>query len=197
MQRMPRLIILAGPNGSGKSTVARAFLPEGMTYLNADEIAKELRRSDPSGVEVRAGRLLLERLDVLASRGEDFALETTLSGRALAVRVLRLREELGYKVYLYFLYLPSPELAVARVRQRVRTGGHAIPEPTIRRRWESGLRCFYDLYQPLADEWLVLDNTSLDEPGVIAFGTTPQPGLWRQMRAHYVERRIRTHEETL
>ncbi|MBB6052600.1 AAA family ATPase [Armatimonas rosea] len=193
---MPRLIILAGPNGSGKSTIARTFLPEGMPYLNADEIAKELRLTDPDGVEVRAGRLLLERLDLLAGEGRDFALETTLSGRALAVRVVKLREQ-GYQVHLYFLYLPSPELAVARVRQRVRTGGHSIPEKTIRRRWESGLRCFYDLYQPLADEWLVVDNTTLDDPGVIAYGTTPQPAAWRQMRANYVERRVKPTEEVL
>ncbi|WP_395138936.1 zeta toxin family protein [Armatimonas sp.] len=190
---MPRLIILAGPNGSGKSTIARTFLPDAMPYLNADEIAKELRQSDFRGVEVRAGRLLLERLDALASEEQDFALETTLSGRALAVRVSDLRER-GYQIHLYFLYLPSPDMAVARVRQRVRTGGHSIPEPTIRRRWESGLRCFYDLYQPLADEWLVLDNSTLEEPDVIAYGTTPQPKAWQQMRANYVERRVKTQE---
>jgi predicted ABC-type ATPase len=167
-----------------------------MPYLNADEIAKELRGQGISlGVEVSAGRLLLERLDALAGEDLDFALETTLSGRALSGRLLRLREQ-GYHISLYFLYLPSPDMAVARVRQRVRTGGHAIPETTVRRRWESGLRCFYDLYQPLADEWLVLDNTTLEQPGVIAFGTTPQPELWRQMRANYVERRARTQEDT-
>lgn len=164
-----------------------------MPYLNADEIAKELRRFSDVGVEVHAGRLLLERLETLAADGQDFALETTLSGRALAVRLVRLRER-GYQIHLYFLYLPSPDMAVARVRQRVRTGGHSIPEPTIRRRWESGLRFFYDLYQPLADEWLVVDNTTLEDPGVIAFGTTPQPEAWRQMRANYVERRVKTKE---
>ena len=188
---MPQLIVLAGPNGSGKSTIARALIPEEMPYLNADEIAKSLRlEARSTGVEVAAGRLLLERLDSLASERRDFALETTLSGKALAGRLLFLRG-LGYHVSLYFLYLPSPEMAVARVHQRVRTGGHSIPDMTIRRRWESGLRCFYDLYQPLADEWLVLDNTTMGEPSVIAFGTTPQPDAWRQMRASYVERRAR------
>ncbi|WP_309707412.1 AAA family ATPase [Armatimonas sp.] len=193
---MPQLIVLAGPNGSGKSTIARALIPEEMPYLNADEIAKSLRLEERSiGVEVAAGRLLLERLDSLAGERRDFALETTLSGKALAGRLLRLRA-LGYHVSLYFLYLPSPEMAVARVHQRVRTGGHSIPDSTIRRRWESGLRCFYDLYQPLADEWLVLDNTTMGEPSVIAFGTTPQPAAWRQMRANYVERRARTEKDT-
>ena len=187
--------MLAGPNGSGKSTIARALLPEDMPYLNADEIAKGLRQGAfIAGVEVAAGRLLLERLDVLAAQRQDFAVETTLSGRALAGRLLRLREQ-GYHISLYFLYLPSPEMAVARVHQRVRTGGHSIPDNTVRRRWESGLRCFYDLYQPLADEWLVLDNTSLDQPSVIAFGTTPQPDSWRQMRASYVKRRIKNQED--
>ena len=179
---MPELIVVAGPNGSGKSTIARGLLPAGVPYLNADDIARELRTGGGErGVDVSAGRSLLERLDSLADEGRDCAVETTLSGRTLAGRVARLRER-GWKIRLFFLYLPSPEMAVARVRQRVQSGGHFIPEPTIRRRYAGGLRGFYDLYQPLADEWVVLDNTTLDAPSVIAFGTTPQPTLWKQMR---------------
>jgi predicted ABC-type ATPase len=179
---MPQLVILAGPNGSGKSTIARALLPKGMPYLNADEIAKAKRQSP--GVNVSAGRQLLEELDRLAAAGTDCAVETTLSGRALVGRLARLRSE-GWSVRLFFLYLPSPDMAVARVRQRVRAGGHDIPEPTVRRRWAGGLKGFFERYQPLADEWVVLDNTTTDSPGVIAFGTTPRPDLFESMRKSY------------
>ncbi len=179
---MPQLVILAGPNGSGKSTIAKALLPAGMPYLNADDIARE-RRQVP-GVNVSAGRILLEELDKLAAQGTDCAVETTLSGRALAGRIARLRES-GWSVRLFFLYLPSPDMAVARVRQRVRSGGHDIPEATVRRRWAGGLRGFWERYQLLADEWVVLDNTTTDAPDVIAFGTTPQPQLFEAMRKSY------------
>ena len=184
---MPELIVVAGPNGSGKSTIARGLLPAGVPYLNADDIARELRAGGAEvGVDVSAGRNLLERLDTLANAGTDCAVETTLSGRALAGRVAKLRER-GWRVRLFFLYLPSPDMAVARVRQRVRSGGHSIPEPTIRRRYAGGLRGFYELYQPLADEWVVLDNTTIEAPSVIAYGTTPQPTLWKVMRECYEE----------
>ncbi len=179
---MPQLVILAGPNGSGKSTIAKTLLPPEMPYLNADDIARDL--NEAPGVNVSAGRTLLDTLDQLALAGTDCAVETTLSGRALAGRISRLREA-GWSVRLFFLYLPSPDLAVARVRQRVRSGGHDIPETTVRRRWAGGLRGFYERYQPLSDEWVVLDNTTTDAPSVIALGTTPQPTLWKAMRESY------------
>jgi predicted ABC-type ATPase len=153
-----------------------------MPYLNADDIARE-RRQVP-GVNVSAGRTLLDELDKLAAAGTDCAVETTLSGRALAGRIARLRAA-GWSIRLFFLYLPSPDMAVARVRQRVRTGGHDIPEPTIRRRWAGGLRGFWERYQPLADEWVVLDNTTTSAPSVIAYGTTAQPALFEAMRESY------------
>lgn len=103
----------------------------------------------------------------LAARRETFAFETTLAGRAYAPWIRRLVED-GYDFHLVFLWLPSPEMAVERVKARVRRGGHHIPGATIRRRHEAGLRNFFELYAPMA-EWQMYDNTD-SEPRLIAAG---------------------------
>lgn len=90
---------------------------------------------------------MLEEIYHHALRGQNFAFETTLSGRGYAELIPGWRTE-GYILKLFFLHLASPELAIARVRQQVREGGHNIPEPVIQRRFASGLRNFEILYKP-------------------------------------------------
>ena len=145
---MPQIVILAGPNGAGKSTAAAGLLSQEIAFLNADEIAKGLPLS--SGRDVQAGRLLLAQLEELQFQGRDIAVETTLASRTLAPRIERLQRE-GYRFCLYFFWLPSPEMAIQRVAQRVLSGGHDIPELVIRRRYMAGLNNFFSLYRPLAD----------------------------------------------
>ncbi len=178
---MPQIVILAGPNGAGKSTAATGLLSQEITFLNADEIAKGLPSS--SGQDVQAGRLLLSRLAELQSQGRDIAVETTLASRTLAPRVERLQRD-GYRFLLYFFWLPSPEMAIQRVAQRVLSGGHNIPEPVIRRRYAAGLNNFFSLYQPLANLWRVYDNTQTATPALIAKGTlkAQQAALWSQIK---------------
>src|SRR6266404_5894220 len=83
----PRFLIIAGPNGAGKSTVAADYVPESMEFLNADEIARGLRATGKQNADILAGKLLLARLDELLENGEDFSLETTLSGRFLVSKI--------------------------------------------------------------------------------------------------------------
>ena len=149
--------------------------------MNADEIAKGLPLS--SGRDVQAGRLLLSRLDDLQSERRDIAIETTLASRTLAPRIEQLQRE-GYRCHLVFFWLPSPELAVQRVAQRVLSGGHHIPERVIRRRYVAGLNNFFSLYQPLANTWRMYDNTHLEKPAIIAKGSlrVQQIALWNQIR---------------
>ena len=78
--------------------------------------------------------------------------------------------EMGYNIHLLYLWLPSAELAVERVANRVRLGGHNIPEETIRRRYEAGLRNFFELYRPIALSWEMLDNSDIGSPRMIAAG---------------------------
>ncbi len=156
-----KILIIAGPNGAGKTTFAQAFLPNEAgcpIFVNADLIAAGLSPFQPDRAAFRAGRLMLEEIHTHVARGESFAFETTLSGKVYARWIPEWRR-LGYRVSLIFLRLASVELALERVRQRVREGGHDVPETVIRRRFEAGLSNYHHLYKPLVDEWCLYDNS--------------------------------------
>ena len=156
----PKIIIIAGPNGAGKTTFAREFLPneaDCLQFVNADLIAAGLSPFAPEAAALQAGRLMLTQIaDHLAHR-RSFAFETTLSGVAYAHQIPKWRT-LGYAVALHFLALPDADMAVARVAQRVKQGGHNIPEAVIRRRFVAGLANL-PRYCELVDDWDVYDNS--------------------------------------
>ncbi len=171
--RSPSVVVLAGPNGAGKSTAAPLLLKGalGVTeFVNADVIARGLSGFQPEGVAIGAGRIMLARLRELARQRASFAFESTLASRLLAPWILRLVKD-GYKFHLVFLWLPSADFAVARVADRVRMGGHGVPEDTIRRRYESGLRNFFRLYRPLTTTWRMYDNAGCLPPTLVACGS--------------------------
>jgi predicted ABC-type ATPase len=105
------------------------------------------------------------------ARGESFAFETTLAERNFA-RAIEQWRSVAYHVSLIFLSLPSADLAVQRVAQRVRQGGHPVPEEDVRRRFNRGWDHFETLYKPLVDRWVLYDNAG-DAPVLIASGGTP------------------------
>lgn len=155
-----KVIIIAGPNGAGKTTFAREFLPNEAAcpvFVNADLIAAGLAPFAPETAAVQAGRLMLAELERHFRAGESFALETTLSGRAY-LRHIRQWQQAGYRVELIFLQLNNTDEAVARVQQRVRQGGHDIPEAVIRRRFSAGLTNFHQHYAPAVDAWALYNN---------------------------------------
>ena len=165
----PTVYVIAGPNGAGKTTFSSEFLPDFVDcreFLNADLIAAGLAPFAPETQNVRAGRLLLERIKELATDKRDFGFETTLSGRTYT-RLLHQMQEQGYRVVLFFLWLPSANMSVVRVANRVRQGGHNVPETDIRRRFHSGVRNLFRLYRPLVDAWWLYDASRLP-PTVIA-----------------------------
>ena len=158
---MPRVVVLGGINGAGKTTASRAVLQDVLripTFVNADAIARGLNGLNPEAESFRAGRLMLQEMARLVEERADFAFETTLSARTYAgwLRTLRV---LGYKVYLFYYWLDSPELAIERVARRVKAGGHHVPDEDIRRRYARGVRNFIELYRPVADFWEVYDNS--------------------------------------
>ncbi|MFH1147096.1 MAG: zeta toxin family protein [Pseudomonadota bacterium] len=170
---MPDLYIIAGPNGAGKTTFARQFLPQFagcLEFINADMIAAGLSPFNPDVAAFRAGRLVLEQIQLLSKRNLDFGFETTLSGRSYT-RILEQLKQSGYQIHIFFLWVRSIELALARIADRVRRGGHGIPSNTVRRRFDRGLSNFFNLYRPLADSWTIFDN-SAEKPLTIAFGTS-------------------------
>lgn len=129
MEGKPRIII-AGPNGAGKTTFAREFLPNEAgcpIFVNADLIAAGLAPFAPETAAIRAGRLMLQEMGRHFLARENFAFETTLSGRGY-LRLIEQWQRAGYRVKLIFLQLASPEEAIARVMLRVRQGGHNVPE---------------------------------------------------------------------
>ena len=168
---MPQLAIIAGPNGAGKSTAAPFLLPAlGIDqFVNADVIARGLSAFRPEQSAVRAGRIMLAQLKDLAGARRDFAFETTLASRMFAPWIIELRDR-GYRLTLIFLWLPSADLAVERVSQRVAAGGHDVPEPVVRRRYTRGLRNFFSLYRPIADEWYLYDNGGYGRSRLVGCG---------------------------
>lgn len=159
------ILIIAGPNGAGKTTFAEEFLPNEAQcpiFVNADLIAKGLAPFSPETAAVKAGRLMLEAIAEHEAKGESFAFETTLSGLSYARRIPQWQAQ-GYHVTLLFLSLPSAEMAMARVAERVRQGGHAVPDAVVRRRFAAGWKNFNEIYQKLVDAWALYDNSG-DEP---------------------------------
>jgi predicted ABC-type ATPase len=159
----PTIYLIAGCNGAGKTTFAKEFLPHEvkcLRFYNADEIARGLSPLDPSAGAIKAGRLLLSEVRESIARHETFALESTLSGKTY-VHIFGRALSLGYDLELHYLWLSSVEQAVARVRRRVRMGGHYVPAADIRRRFKRSLTHLIDDYLPLATRWAIWDNRGL------------------------------------
>lgn len=158
---MPRLFIISGCNGAGKTTASYTLLPEMLDcseYVNSDEFAKSLSPFDPSLASVSASRFMLKKIRFLFDHKTDFCIETTLATRTL-LKMVEEAQRNGYNVTILYFWLNSPELAIKRVRDRVTSGGHNIPEDTIRRRYRLGLHYFFHEYRVLCDRWILVDNS--------------------------------------
>ncbi len=156
----PILYIIAGCNGAGKTTASYSVLPdllECKEFVNADEIAKGLSPFNPESVSIEAGKLMLQRIDLLLNQHKTFAIETTLATRSYATLVKRAHLK-SYQVILLFFWLSTPEMAVQRVAKRVSEGGHNIPIDIIYRRYWAGLRNFFNIFAPIVDSWMFFNN---------------------------------------
>ncbi len=166
---MPKLYIIAGPNGAGKTTFAKEFLPKYAhcaNFINADLIALGLAPFSPSKVQIKAGKLLIEQINLFLRDKVDFAFESTLSGRTY-ISLLKEAKDSGYAITIFYLTIPSDKLAQERIKQRVKEGGHHVPTVDIKRRFDRSWRNFFNLYMPLAQSWFLFDNAGL-EPVEIA-----------------------------
>ncbi|AZI40087.1 zeta toxin family protein [Epilithonimonas vandammei] len=155
------LYIIAGCNGAGKTTASFTILPEILDckeFVNADEIAKGLSPFQPEKVAFESGRIMLNRIDELFSQNENFAFETTLATKTYKQKILKAKEQ-GYNTTLLFFWLKNPELAIERVKIRVKEGGHHIPEDVIRRRYYNGILNLFNIYLPIVNHTLIFDNS--------------------------------------
>lgn len=163
---LKQILMIAGPNGAGKTTMSWELMsnaPIFYEYINADEIAKGLAPFHPESVALSASKLMIKRLKELLEADKSFAFETTASGTNY-IKHLKSAKEKKYHVKLIFLWLASPKEAVNRVAERVKQGGHHIPEETIIRRYSAGLKNLVKCYLPLAESALILDNSSEESP---------------------------------
>lgn len=178
----PRVLVIGGPNGAGKSTVAGGLLKDHFVlgeFVNADTIASGLSAFAPERAALAAGRVMLTRLKELAASRKVFAFETTMASRSFAPFLERLKSGEGYEVHTVFMFLATPELAIRRVRQRVRAGGHSIPDEVVVRRYGRGISNFVRMYLPLSTSFRVYDNSLIRRPNLVAWGTREAPVIVR------------------
>lgn len=155
------LYIICGCNGAGKTTASFTVLPEILhcrEFVNADEIAKGLSPFNPESVAIEAGRLMLQRIEELLDRNETFSIETTLATKSYFNLVHKAQAK-GYRVHLIYFWLETPELAMQRVAERVRNGGHNIPIEIIQRRYVAGIRNLFNIFMSEVDLWMIYDNS--------------------------------------
>ena len=183
---VPRLFVLAGTNGAGKSSIGGATIrARGGHYFNPDEAAARIRQTQPHLSATQAnsaawheGKRLLQH--AIAS-GQDYNFETTLGGRSFA-RLLQEAAAKGFEVRIWYVGLASPERHLARIKARVKKGGHDIPEADVRRRFDQSRLQLIELLPHLA-ELRVYDNSADADPHK---GQAPKPQLllhWRQTGA--------------
>lgn len=155
----PKLIIFAGANGSGKTTAAKFLLPKLKVkeFVNADEIAQGLSPLNPSEQGVAAGKLVLQRIDQFIGARKSFAIETTLSGKTL-VSLIRKASEFGYVIEMHYIFCSDVRINLARIKQRVKQGGHHVPADDVRRRYWRSLRNLAP-YTKVCNTIIVYDTT--------------------------------------
>ena len=181
------LYIISGPNGAGKTTASYTVLPKILQckeFVNADEIARGLSPFNPESVAIEAGRLMLKRISELLQRNESFSIETTLSTRSY-FRLIEKAHTQGYDVTLLYFWLKSPEQAIERVAERVAKGGHNIPEDIIVRRYWEGLDNLFNIYMPIVDTWVLVNNAEMPRT-IIATGGREQDTIINDNRLYKI-----------
>ncbi len=168
-----KLVVVGGPNGAGKSTFAIHHAAKtGMRYVGADQIASDISPLDPHSARFEAARQFIVRIGQAISNGESLVIESTLAGKSLR-NLINKAKKAGYHITILFVFLDSEDTCVDRVTQRVKLGGHSVPEHDIRRRFARATSNFWNLYRQLADFWLLVYNSG-DSPENVAIGTSNQ-----------------------
>jgi len=164
------LYIIAGANGSGKSTLASMLLKEeSLEFLNADEIAKEISPNSIDSVPISAGKEYFKRLDTFFNLNKSFAVESTLSGNNIK-RIIEKAKLKNYKIILVYSFLQNCAVCIKRVKNRVKNGGHNVPETDIIRRYYKSIFKFWNEYRFLVDEWSLFYNGYDYAPMLVSFG---------------------------
>jgi len=196
---MSNLYVISGCNGAGKTTASLSILPEILDcheFVNADMIAYGLSPLNVSGVAMQAGRIMLQRIKDLMNENKDFAFETTLATRSYVNLIAEARAK-NYKISLLFFWLHSPEQAKERVAQRVLNGGHNIEDEVVERRYHRGIKNFFELYSPICDHWILIDNSNFNAEIIAQGGQKLKekiilPKAYNKVKSQQDERSLKT-----
>lgn len=187
----PELIILVGGNGSGKSTYFDLYLKKtGLPFVNADLIAREIFGKDAEKFSMKAARLAEDARMRLIQRRESFCFETVFSHPS-KIDFLAQAKAMEYRIKMIAIYTDNMNLNVARVAQRVKSGGHNVPEEKIMGRIP---RTHMNIAQALVlcDQFVLLDNSSFEQPfrlklatdqGELVYQDNVLPDFWRGLSA--------------
>lgn len=166
---MKMLHIFGGANGSGKTTIADAFCKySNIRFINADNIAADIRPAYSGNVDLEASRIFIENLRSAIKHGFDFAIESTLSSKSLHTHIKYAKAQ-GYCVVLYYIFLDDSDLAISRVRTRAAKGGHSVPDETVVRRMKRSLKNFTDVYSGICSHWHLYYNGGIELVAVANF----------------------------
>jgi len=170
------ITVLAGVNGAGKSSIGGVSLrANGAEYFNPDEIARALRadsglsQKDANAIAWKKGKEILEKA---IEAGSDYNFESTLGGNSITDMLVD-AASLGAVLNVWYVGLESVEQHIERVAQRVRQGGHDIPQSDIRRRWTGSHANLIRLI-PSVTTLRVYDNSLDSDPKT---GVAPEPRL--------------------
>lgn len=150
-QKKPEVVVFAGPNGSGKSTITELLKPP-MDYINADEIKKNIKCSD-----LAAAQLAEKQREEHIEQMSEFCFETVLS-TSRNIELLKKAKEKGYFIRCYYVLTADPMINIWRVKSRVESGGHDVPEEKIIQRYDRALELIKDLVQ-ICDVCHIYDNS--------------------------------------
>lgn len=193
MNKEKQLWLLAGGNGAGKSTFYRTRLaPSGLSFVNADIIAKLLYPQAPEAHSYRAAKLAEQLRLQLLRQGRSFCFETVFS-HSSKIDFVAQAKTLGYEIVLVFIHLCDPALNQARIAQRVSEGGHNVPTDKVISRIPRTLKLIKKTL-PLCDQVYILDNSRADNPfqqlavirdGQIIFRHNAMPDWCRELLVDY------------
>ncbi len=161
----PELIIIAGPNGSGKTSITQKFLhhewAEGTTYINPDQVAKDMFGDwNDSEAVLKAANYCAELREKCLAENKSFVFETVFSAQDKIDFVLRAKQA-GFFIRIFFISTSDPSINAARIAKRVMKGGHDVPISKIISRYNKSIQnC--KIVSPIVDRLYVYDN-SIDD----------------------------------